>query len=129
MREQLLRKPCVVCGERTQSLHHVLRRSQGGDDVTVNLAPVCGTGTTGCHGRIEARDPEALHGLWAWVTSDFIRYLAYKLGDSDRAWDWCERNLKSAAPALPARAAETRGGGSLRRTAPLSPPAAPEVSE
>lgn len=48
---------CVHCGLAAQSLHHILPRSQGGGDVEVNLAPLCGTGTTGCHGLLEGHGP------------------------------------------------------------------------
>jgi hypothetical protein len=40
-------------------LHHLVSKSLGGDDVADNLVPVCGSGTTGCHGLLEA------HNMWA----------------------------------------------------------------
>lgn len=44
---------CCVCGWRYwNELHHVVPRSQGGDDLAVNLIEVCRE----CHGRIENRD-------------------------------------------------------------------------
>lgn len=48
---------CVSCGMRHESLHHILPRSQGGDDVIANLAPMCGDGTRGCHGLLESHAP------------------------------------------------------------------------
>ncbi len=48
---------CVSCGRPYESLHHILPRSQGGDDLVVNLAPLCGSGTTGCHGLLETHAP------------------------------------------------------------------------
>lgn len=53
---------CVCCGTgiigRPYSLQHRLRRSQGGDNSPSNLITVLGTGTTGCHERIDSRrDP------------------------------------------------------------------------
>lgn len=53
--------PCLVCRHlgRTQllasTLHHVVPRSRGGDDAAVNLVPLCGDGTRGHHGDVEAR--------------------------------------------------------------------------
>lgn len=54
---------CVCCGisviGRPYSLQHRKRRSQGGDNSPANLITVLGTGTTGCHERIDSRrDPE-----------------------------------------------------------------------
>jgi hypothetical protein len=48
--------PCRVCGEHAVwaiSYHHLVPRSLGGDDVEDNLIPLCGDGTTGCHGKLE----------------------------------------------------------------------------
>jgi hypothetical protein len=47
-------EPCVACGLRPASLHHIVPKSQRGDDLITNLVPLCGNGTTGCHGRLEA---------------------------------------------------------------------------
>ena len=93
MRGILLVEPCAICGGRSESLHHIYKRGQGGGDLLVNLAGVCGSGTTGCHGKLEARDPEALATLGHWIGAAFITYLASVLGDTDRAWAWVERNL------------------------------------
>ena len=53
---------CVCCGQsitgRPYSLQHRKRRSQGGGNDPSNLIVVLGTGTTGCHERIDSRiDP------------------------------------------------------------------------
>lgn len=45
---------CGACGGQPGSVHHVVPRSEGGDDVAGNLMLLCGNGTMGCHG--------ALHG-------------------------------------------------------------------
>jgi hypothetical protein len=54
---------CVCCGRsligQRYSLQHRKRRSQGGTNSPSNLITVLGTGTTGCHERIDSRrDPE-----------------------------------------------------------------------
>ena len=54
---------CVCCGRsvigQPYSLQHRKRRSQGGGNSPSNLVTVLGTGTTGCHERIDSRrDPE-----------------------------------------------------------------------
>lgn len=82
--------PCRICGEPFQSLHHIFPRGKGGDDVIVNLAPLCGSGTTGCHGRIEARDAKAREALRANLTEANRWYLTYKLGL--KAEGWLDRN-------------------------------------
>ena len=53
---------CVCCGRsvigQPYSLQHRKRRSQGGTNSPSNLIVVLGTGTTGCHERIDSRrDP------------------------------------------------------------------------
>ncbi len=61
---------CVHCGLPYQSLHHILPRSQGGDDFQVNLVPLCGSGTTGCHGLLET------HGKgWERVAASVRQYV------------------------------------------------------
>ena len=46
---------CRCCG-RAWSLNraHLVARGQGGDDVDDNIVPLCGSGTTGCHGALTA---------------------------------------------------------------------------
>jgi hypothetical protein len=91
LRSRIL-KYCAICGREidgiTGSVHHLLKRSQGGDDVPENLVPLCGHGTSGCHGDIEARRQPALSRLRHTLTSSQIEYLARKKDD-----DWINRNL------------------------------------
>jgi len=49
--------PCRGCGGPASSFHHVVPRGQRGDDVPANVIPLCGTGTTGCHGAITTHTP------------------------------------------------------------------------
>lgn len=49
-RARLSGDECVACGRPPGSVHHVIPRGEGGDDVAANLVLLCGTGTTGCHG-------------------------------------------------------------------------------
>lgn len=81
---------CLVCGaywdSKRDSLHHVYPRGQGGDDVIVNLVPLCGSGTTGCHGLIEARDARARATLRENFSDAHRWYLTYKLGFGAEAW-------------------------------------------
>lgn len=52
--------PCVVCLWRGEtqplpsSLHHAVPKDRNGADTEANCVPVCGDGTTGHHGDIEA---------------------------------------------------------------------------
>lgn len=56
--------PCLVCQwlgvEQIleSSLHHCVARSLGGSDCESNCVSVCGDGTTGHHGKLEAHDVE-----------------------------------------------------------------------
>ena len=85
---------CVLADrtcESTLNLHHVLPRSQGGDDVRANLSWLCGSGTTGHHGRVEARDPEALRAFLLTLRPDTLEYLSDKLGGPEAAEEWLRR--------------------------------------
>ncbi len=62
--------PCIVClylatlndtrmrQPYASTLHHVVPRDRGGDDVAENEVSVCGHGTIGHHGALESGDPE-----------------------------------------------------------------------
>lgn len=47
--------PCRCCGGKRESFHHLVPRSQRGDDVAANVVSLCGSGTTGCHGILTQR--------------------------------------------------------------------------
>ena len=86
---------CVLnCGE-TGTIHHVLPRSQGGDDVPANLICLCGSGTTGHHGKVEAGDRATMVLLGEHVLlerPDTLSYIKGKLGD-EQGTDWLRRHL------------------------------------
>lgn len=42
------------CGRRADSAHHLVARSQRGDDVLENIVVLAGDGTRLCHGALEA---------------------------------------------------------------------------
>lgn len=78
-------RTCALCsrgGDRPLSLHHINRHPR--DDVVGNLVMLCGSGTTGCHGLIEARDPDAKRRLSAILhrRPDVVEYLASR----GRSW-------------------------------------------
>jgi len=45
---------CAACGAPAANAHHVVQKGSPhfGDDVEENLLPICGSGTTRCHGAI-----------------------------------------------------------------------------
>lgn len=57
---------CERCGfYRPLTMHHRRKRSQGGPWSPANIVAVCGHGTLGCHGRVEAQPAEAnAEGFW-----------------------------------------------------------------
>ena len=87
-------RECALCGSTaSRSLHHVHRHPR--DDVRPNLVMLCGHGTTGCHGDVEARDREALESLGILVVGErreFVGYLEAKLGGT-QAREWILVNL------------------------------------
>lgn len=44
---------CRVCGKPSQSVHEIHSRGAGGDVSLENSVAVCGSGTTGCHGKLQ----------------------------------------------------------------------------
>jgi hypothetical protein len=85
---------CVICGVVDFSVHHVLKRSQGGDDVRENLVALCGHGTAGCHGLVELADADACAALGAYLDAerpDVVTYLQNRLGSPDAAAEWLQQ--------------------------------------
>lgn len=82
--------PCLVClwlGVEQllpSSLHHVVSKSLGGDDVEENVVSLCGDGTKGHHGLIEAHDGETCR-LFAAALQQFdsaaYAYAVERLGE------------------------------------------------
>jgi hypothetical protein len=57
---------CERCGrERATGKHHRVKRSHGGQWTPSNVVDLCGSGTTGCRGWVEANP--ALAGAQAWT--------------------------------------------------------------
>lgn len=85
---------CCICGNVLFSVHHVLKRSQGGDDVKENLVPLCGSGTTGCHGAVEGAETAACAALGHYLTHErpgTIAYLGSRLGSPVAAAEWMQQ--------------------------------------
>ena len=88
---------CVICGGIDISIHHILPRGQGGDDVWENLVPLCGSGTTGCHGGVEGGLDSVTHALGRYVLAerpDTIKYLRKRLGGREPATEFLRRRLR-----------------------------------
>jgi hypothetical protein len=63
---------CEVCGQaRATNVHHRMPRGMGGTNRPIEspawLLHVCGSGTTGCHGRIESDRTRAQAAGWLLV--------------------------------------------------------------
>jgi hypothetical protein len=86
------RGPCRVCCAPTSNghdwgivhLHHLVPRSQGGDDVPENIVPLHGGGEgfADCHGLVHKRTRWALRALRKSLTPDELAYVISKLGES-----------------------------------------------
>jgi 5-methylcytosine-specific restriction endonuclease McrA len=86
-RQVVVGKSCRLCGERAETAHHLVPRSRGGDDVHENLMEVCGDGTRGCHGHIEARTGEARQQVRTSMTGAELEYVLRKKGAA-----WLQRH-------------------------------------
>ena len=95
---------CINCGLRTESLHHIIPRSQGGDDVVPNLAPLCGTGTTGCHGLLHGGSNDdkqrVVAAIRKYVTenSDRVKYVMGRLGLGNMEIGWARFDHRYPPP-------------------------------
>lgn len=65
---------CARCGinvaERLHSIHHRVRRSQGGRNVPECLITLCGDGVRGCHGWVHRNVAEARAAGWLLLGTD-----------------------------------------------------------
>lgn len=86
---------CWMGGDHgvTLTAHHIVPRSAGGDDVIDNLAVLCGHGTAGCHGRVEARTQDSREALRQTMTPAQVRYVLGKKGQV-----WLDRHYPSRRP-------------------------------
>lgn len=77
--------PCARCGQRGASRHEKVARGRGGPRDLFNTVILCGSGTTGCHGWVEANPAAAeaegwwvrgwfLHGRYVGPDEDYQRY-------------------------------------------------------
>jgi hypothetical protein len=95
----LWRGECVLadggeCFEERYSLHHVHRHPR--DDVEANLVMLCGDGTRGHHGRIEAHDRAVSVQLYVYLVRerlDTMAYLGEKLGGVVAVREWLNSQL------------------------------------
>lgn len=89
-------RACVACGRPATNTDHVVRRGSPhfGDDVPENLLPLCGSGSSGCHGarhgspyvdgsgrRWTPEDVRRAEGRVLARRPPMIRYVLDKLGD------------------------------------------------
>lgn len=74
---------CQLCGARTLALdpHHLVPRSQGGDDVIPNFAPLC-IWQPACHARVTRNDPDALRALRASLDALQVAYIVERKGEA-----------------------------------------------
>ena len=75
---------CVLCGEKG-TIHHLVPRSQGGGDEIDNLVCLDGSGTTGCHGKVENHDRHTRIALRAELTEAQERYII-----SHKSQEWLD---------------------------------------
>lgn len=85
---------CRICRRRTKNLakHHLVPRSQGGDDVNDNLVPLCDPWEPWCHDKVTKGRPEAVRALRASLTADEVAYIVGKKGEH-----WLEQRYPSSS--------------------------------
>lgn len=80
------------CGRKPESAHHLVPKSQGGDDVLSNLVLLNGDGTRGCHGALTSAnrawdgkrsyvEPAAVRtGIGQNLRDDQLAYIRVRIG-------------------------------------------------
>lgn len=63
---------CVLCGRRASNWHERLPRGRGGKRDEFNAVPLCGSGTTGCHGKVTA-NPAWARSLRLTIPGQMVR--------------------------------------------------------
>lgn len=90
---------CELCHRPGESLHHRRKRSQGGLWRPSNILRLCGHGTAGCHGAIEAQPTTA--GVLGLTVASYLDpatvpvachpaglFVAEWQPRDDGTWDW-----------------------------------------
>ena len=67
---------CPICGKRAVNVHHCPPRSKGkfilhGHVLKPALFALCGSGTTGCHGKMHQK---LIIPRWKWYSDDYAEY-------------------------------------------------------
>jgi len=80
---------CVACGNRHVTAAHILGKGRGGDDVRANLVPLCGSGSSGCHGAYD--NGHAYRGDFGKrITADYVKFMVARYvlseGGDDARW-------------------------------------------
>lgn len=107
-----------VCLGRMASVHHRVKRGQGGKWCPSNLLAACGDGTRGCHGYVEAHpDWAKTKGFWCTPDQDTTDTPAHMRWMNERSWwrlddegmlHWAgEDFLALGPPAMPIGSAQT----------------------
>jgi len=81
---------CCVCGKPGTTFHHVPSKSLAGGDHDSGVR-LCGSGTTGCHGRAEGKQITfSFDRVWMFVVHDreYAKKLTRKNYHSGMRWDW-----------------------------------------
>jgi 5-methylcytosine-specific restriction endonuclease McrA len=74
---------CRLCGSAfDMQRHHLVPRSQSGDDVDANLVPLCGARSADCHRRITENDAAYLRQLRASLHPDELAYITARKGEA-----------------------------------------------
>jgi hypothetical protein len=107
----LVDRVCRVCENDAHSFHHTPPRSWGGLNVADAGGPVCGDGTTGCHGKVEAMDEAARREYGKRMKPDEIAYVLWLLGEARGRHFLRERYFRD----VPALFAVWRGAEFYRR--------------
>jgi len=97
---------CVCCGTSVigepYSLQHRKRRSQGGDNSPSNLITVLGTGSTGCHERIDSRrdpaDEACGYTVRSWADPAMVPVLVHQADGGAILWPTDDGEWVSVPP-------------------------------
>jgi len=82
IRKLLADRECRVCGRPASHGHHLVYRSQGGDDYEGNIIPLCHV----CHDKVHAGSTPVRRQIILTLTADERAYVVSKFGDNAAGW-------------------------------------------
>jgi hypothetical protein len=88
---------CLACGHQPVSAAHLIGKGRRGDDVPGNLIPLCGGGSSGCHGAYD-NGHSYIGDFGRKVTPEIVRYQIAQFIRSEAGEDHAAYLIRKLGP-------------------------------